>query len=244
MKKMLKKNMLKKVGLLIIILVAIYLMKGSFQNFTGMSVFGANTSKFIDEATRTQISSADVVFEEILLPDVYFCPSYNCSAAVVDLIRNANESVHCALFDLDLIEMIEAFDDAASRGVDVKIVVDKDNYEMIEKVYGKVLGEGAEGEEIVKFDNDNQLMHNKFCIFDNNTATTGSFNPTINCNTKNNNNLVVVKSRYLAENYEDEFSELWAGYFGKGEKELQTKVKYDRIESSLFSGKNEKNVPE
>ncbi|MCX6774711.1 MAG: phospholipase D-like domain-containing protein, partial [DPANN group archaeon] len=53
------------------------------------------------------------------------------------------------------------------------------------------------------------LMHNKFCIFDNQTVFTGSFNPTQKQNTVDNNNIIIINSKYLAENYEDEFNELY-----------------------------------
>ena len=44
--------------------------------------------------------------------------------------------------------------------------------------------------------------------------------------TLNNNNIVIIASRYIAENYEDEFNELWSGIYADGEK-----VKYEKINS-------------
>ena len=41
-------------------------------------------------------------------------------------------------------------------------------------------------------------------------------NPTINGNSKNNNNLIFIGSESLAKNYEKEFNEFWNGVFGKG----------------------------
>jgi len=76
-------------------------------------------------------------------------------------------------------------------------------------------------------EDNNQLTHNKFCIFDGQIITTGSFNPTERGAFNNNNNLVIVRSKYLAENYEDEFNELWQGFFSRGEK-----VKYPEINVS------------
>ena len=67
-------------------------------------------------------------------------------------------------------------------------------------------------------------MHNKFCITDGQKISTGSMNPTFNDAHKNNNNLLIIKSNYLAGNYEAEFQELWQGIFKKGDK-----VKYPEI---------------
>jgi hypothetical protein len=61
-------------------------------------------------------------------------------------------------------------------------------------------------------------MHNKFCVFDNKIITTGSMNPTVNDNFYNNNNLVIIESGALAQNYLDEFRELRSDVYGKGGK--------------------------
>lgn len=57
----------------------------------------------------------------------------------------------------------------------------------------------------------------------------GSMNPTVNCAYKNNNNMLVVESRYLAENYEAEFMELWDGKFGKGDKVPHPIINWNNI---------------
>ncbi len=68
------------------------------------------------------------------------------------------------------------------------------------------------------------LMHNKFCILDNEIVVTGSMNPTNNGVYKNNNNLIIIYSKYLARNYLQEFEEIKNGIYGKGEK-----TKYNKI---------------
>ena len=79
--------------------------------------------------------------------------------------------IKCAFFDLELEEVIALLDSK-----DAKVVTDEDNP-------GRA------------------LMHNKFCILDDNIVITGSMNPTDNGVGKNNNNLVVISSKYLIENY-------------------------------------------
>jgi len=135
-------------------------------------------------------------------PSVYFCPENYCEDHLVDLIKNADESVHCAFYDLDLDRVI----DGLKEGKDVKLVMDKDNTEKVEGL-NFVENEHAEG-----------LMHNKFCIIDNKVILTGSFNPTERGNFYNNNNLIIIHSKYLTENYEAEFEELWDKKFASGEK--------------------------
>src|SRR3989344_5833518 len=61
------------------------------------------------------------------------------------------------------------------------------------------------------------LMHDKFCIIDDRIVLSGSFNPTKSAKV-NDNNLVIINSVYLAENYNQEFNELSDDQFAKGEK--------------------------
>ncbi|MBS3121727.1 hypothetical protein J4434_02490 [Candidatus Woesearchaeota archaeon] len=248
------KGIFAKFLFLLIIVGVLYFLKsnvGGINNITGLTVFNNDNQ---DNASGENVNETvdKLVYENISLPNVYFCPRYNCSGVMVDLINSADESVHCALFDLDLYEIIGALDIKYNNGIDVKIVVDNDNYKEIKKSYGKELGLGmsennGNNEEnknnenktnenkidgFIKQDNSNQLSHNKFCVVDGKIVATGSFNPTFNDNNKNNNNLAVITSAYLSENYEDEFDELWNGYFGKGKKEKQNKVKYPKLISA------------
>lgn len=104
------------------------------------------------------------------------------------LLGHLEESIDikCAFFDLELEEVIDVLD---SKGAEV--VTDEDNP-------GRA------------------LMHNKFCILDDSIVITGSMNPTDNGVGKNNNNLVVISSKYLVSNYNDEFDELFDSDFGIG----------------------------
>jgi len=137
--------------------------------------------------------------------DVFFCPRDNCTEQLVEVIESAENSVHCAFFDLDLEPVINVLS-WKSASIDVKLVVDNQYYGELD-----YLG-------FARKDTTSQYMHNKFCIIDDKTITTGSFNPTYNGAYKNNNNLIIIKSVYLAENYESEFTELWGGIFGRGGK--------------------------
>jgi phosphatidylserine/phosphatidylglycerophosphate/cardiolipin synthase-like enzyme len=150
-----------------------------------------------------------ILSEEISKPLVYFCPRDNCSEVLAYYINNSISSVYCAFYDIDLENVLELLE-SKSNSIDVKIVVDDNNYDF-----------GGKG--IIK-DTSSQLSHNKFCIFDNSIILTGSFNPTNNGAYKNNNNIVIVESSYLVNNYLDEFNELWNYNFGSGRKTFDTVV--------------------
>ncbi|MEK6899748.1 MAG: phospholipase D-like domain-containing protein, partial [Nanoarchaeota archaeon] len=78
------------------------------------------------------------------------------------------------------------------------------------------------------------LMHNKFCIVDGMKVVSGSMNPTDNDAFKNNNNLLIIDSKVIADNYEDEFQELFNGEFKKGIKVINPKVILDGIRVETY----------
>ena len=173
----------------------------------------------VTSCTPFEASIEQIPAEKTNGPLVFFCPRDDCENALIELIDYAKKYIHCAFYDIDLTYLIQNLS-AKSHNIDVKIVVDNDNY-------GAIKGDG------VRKDTSSQYSHNKFCIIDDFIVTTGSFNPTERGNFYNNNNLVVFYSYYLARNYEDEFQELWNGTFGNGKN-----VRYPKIKLNDFYVEN------
>ena len=157
----------------------------------------------------------ETINENDIKLSAYFCPQHDCESAIIGSINNAEKSVHCAFYDIDLKDLIDAIE-KKSNSADVKIIIDTENYD------GQVKGDG------IKIAKTNAKMHNKFCVIDGNIVLTGSTNPTNNGVNKNNNNLVIISSDYIAENYEDEFYELWNGIYSSG-----NNVKYNKIHAPI-----------
>jgi len=181
-------------ALLMIFIVGIYYFQEDIKN-------SLNTDRISGKATKV----IDVIKEEGVV-SVYFCPREDCEEMLSNFILTAEEYAYCAFFDLDLPKVINSLNNLSSRGIDVKIVVDGDNYDIVKEL------------NFARHDNRSAYMHNKFCVIDGKRISSGSMNPTKSCAYKNNNNLLLVDSRTLAENYEKEFQELWNYEFGKGEK--------------------------
>ena len=137
-------------------------------------------------------------------PVVYFCPEDDCASHLTEFINSANSYVYCAFYDLRLKNVISALA-KKSHSIPVKVVIDGNNNKS-----------QIEGKNVI-FDTSRQLSHNKFCVVDDKKVWTGSFNPTERDNEKNNNNVIVIYSKYLAQNYKEEFNELWDKRFGEGQ---------------------------
>ncbi|MDD5651312.1 MAG: phospholipase D-like domain-containing protein [Candidatus Nanoarchaeia archaeon] len=141
-----------------------------------------------------------VVKEEAKNMSLYFCEKDDCSAIIKNEIDNSNR-VDCALYDVDLENVITS---------------------LTRKPYRLVVDDGSNVKISHREDNNNQLMHNKFCALDTKIIS-GSFNPKKNSLFKDYNNLIVIESDYLVKNYEAEFEELWNNT-------LDNKVKYPLID--------------
>lgn len=132
---------------------------------------------------------------------LYFCPQEQCEDAFIQALHSAQESLHCALFEVELESLKQVLLEKQLK-IDVKIVTDNDYLHQFNYSFVRADSWG--------------LMHNKFCVIDGKKVTTGSMNPTFNDAYKNNNNLLIIESELLAQNYEDEFQEMWQGQFKKG----------------------------
>jgi len=137
--------------------------------------------------------NSNVVREENTEINVYFCPQDYCLEKILVLIGQSQD-IKCAFYDLDLAKLI---DELEQKNADV-VIEDSNALEQFHTGHSFA------------------LMHNKFCIFDDKIILTGSMNPTERGNYYNNNNIVIIKSKYLAKNYLDEFKELKNNEYGKG----------------------------
>jgi len=135
--------------------------------------------------------------------DVYFCPHDNCTDVIVNLIRSS-ENVKCALYDLDDMQIINALYEK-----NAEIVLDH-----------RAVSEHTRELDVVVGPKGHQ-MHNKFCVFNDSIVFTGSLNPTFRGLHKNNNNLLLIRSKDVASMYLVEFREMQKGTFGSGRKSSQ-----------------------
>ena len=57
-------------------------------------------------------------------------------------------------------------------------------------------------------DNNPGLMHNKVFVIDRKTVITGSFNPSKNADERNNENIVILRNKRIAERYSNEIERI------------------------------------
>jgi len=121
-------------------------------------------------------------------------------AAAIDA---ADQSVDLAVYELDLWSVRDALVRAQSRGVTVRVVTESDNLGQAEIQSLAAAGIQLRGDE------RDPLMHNKFVVIDGAEVWTGSMNLTAGSAYRSNNNLLWVRSTWLAEQYRREFEEMY-----------------------------------
>lgn len=190
----------------------------------------ADTPVILPPATETPIFIIPVTETPVPVPstkwwEVYFTDPQTINnpdviagsieEKLIELINNAQMSIHIASFEFNLTPVADALIAAKNRGVDVKWITDDKNgldYD-IQPGRGQFSLLQAAGIE-VKDDDRTALMHNKFWIFDQQITWTGSTNITVNGVFKQNNNALVIRSPEIAFIFEREFQEMWSGQFG------------------------------
>jgi len=132
----------------------------------------------------TAAGNAGFAHEEHFNYTIIFCDREKCFDALLNLI-NSSEKVYCALYNLDksVVDIMKASD---------QIITD-DNSKISSELIFKKKSSG--------------LMHNKFCVFNDEIVWTGSFNP-VKTNKKIFDDVIIINSTNLASNYLEEFEEL------------------------------------
>jgi hypothetical protein len=136
--------------------------------------------------------------------DVYFSPNGGCRDALLAQLRAAHHSIDAAIFSFTVDRIAAVLDSAAERGVEVRVVADKQqagsSYSVVD-----ALAKGIR----VRIGAGSGLMHNKFAVIDDSICMTGSYNWSDGAEIRNDENLLVLVSPALAKAYGDQFETLW-----------------------------------
>ncbi len=154
---------------------------------------------FILTACQSQMIETKLESETI---DIFLLP-YEIEAFETQLtqtITNSTNTIHCALRSLNYPKIEQLFIDAEESGTTVRIFVDND-----------YIGNHRVRLPFVQFSESKEwgMMHNNFCIFDDQIVMTGS--TIFNQNTYNitQHDSIFINSQELAQAYTSEFWKLY-----------------------------------
>lgn len=127
---------------------------------------------------------------------------------MIDLVDNASVSIDFAVMGFTYAPLVDAFERAFDRGVQIRMVGDAGHignygYQMMrERELPLVVG------------NDAHIMHNKFMVVDDRFVFSGTANWSNTDLIHNSNNFYLIDSPYVAADFSLEFEQLFAGVFG------------------------------
>ena len=132
----------------------------------------------------------------------------DCEKAVVAEITKAKKNITIAIYSFTRLSIAEELSKASSNGVDVRILWDTTQLEGNEyALKSKEIMEKAKVKIFMV--KKESKMHHKFMVIDNETVLTGSFNFTTAASRYNDENLIAVNNKKIAE----KFLKAWEGVF-------------------------------
>lgn len=153
-------------------------------------------------------------------------PSNNCDTAVcktlVQEINSAQNSINFAIYGYTKIPAVQqALEKAQKRGVKIRFVYDLDSKNV--NIYpdtlylAKILPNN-------QADTSEDIMHDKFFIFDNKKILTGSANiSNTDMSGFNSNAIILINSEKIANIYSKEFEQMFGGKFHEQKSKVQDK---------------------
>ena len=148
--------------------------------------------------TRTQVPDDLVQY--------CFSPGGNCNQVLTSWIGKANGSIHVLIYSFTLTDVSQALIAAQKRGVDVKVVMERENVNESYSQFYVLRNAGVP----IRWDTNSALMHDKFAVIDGHVILTGSFNWTVSASNSNNENLVVIDSASWGDAFESSFQQVWS----------------------------------
>jgi len=135
----------------------------------------------------------------------YFSPRRGAASQVIGFIKRCTTFIDAAVYSITHDEIAQALIEAHQRGVKVRVLMDKSQAGMKWADDEKMEAVGIP----VRRDNQSGSMHNKFLVGDGTAVGTGSFNWTANADQKNAENFVVLRLKYIVDEFQSEFNDLW-----------------------------------
>ena len=128
---------------------------------------------------------------------VYFNPMGGCTDAIVQEISQAKQEILVQAYSFTSKDIAKALVAAHKRGVRTVIILDKSNQSKRYSAADFTFNMGIP----TYIDAKHATAHNKVMIIDKETVITGSFNFTKAAEERNAENLLILRSKELAERY-------------------------------------------
>ena len=165
----------------------------------------------------TNLSSFKIINDYILseyyapkpsICECYFFPNGANEKYVVNMLRTCKKSLDIAIYSFTLESITNALIEVHNRGIPVRVICDNECEKKSTSKIKKLASVGI----VCKTDNCSYYMHHKFAIIDVSIIITGSFNWSTQAVNHNQENILFLENKYLAQKYLEQFNKLWSLY--------------------------------
>lgn len=171
--------------------------KKSYFSLLIVCIYGALLNSCVVTNEQQPIVAITSLPEEKSNIDVCFSPEGNCQPIILNLINNARKKIYVQSYSFTSQNIANALIKAHQRGIKVKILFDRSQLTARHSQIHTMKKAGIE----CHVDPVLGIAHNKIMIIDNNIVLTGSYNWTNAAETRNAENLLIIKNHPTANIY-------------------------------------------
>lgn len=157
---------------------------------------------------NSRIPYPQVSLKDGTIVETYFAPDDRPAGKIVEQIRKATKSVHFLAFSFTHPGIADAILERASKGIEVRGVLERRQAIAGHSMYSKFLIGGPAVH--VYLDGNKYNMHHKVIIVDRAVTVAGSFNFSIGADRDNDENVLIIHSEAVARQFESEFQRVMA----------------------------------
>ena len=136
---------------------------------------------------------------------IYFTPPAGGASGLIKQIDGAKKSIKVMAYGFTATNLAEALVRAKRRGVDVALLQDEKSAQNNRETLPILLAAGID----VRSDGKHAIQHNKVMLIDDDIVITGSYNFTKSAESRNAENIMIVRSSYAAKRYADNWKSHW-----------------------------------
>ena len=155
------------------------------------------------------VNHTDTKTNRTFLIENYFCPEDGCEREVLKELQSATTSIRFLTFSFTSEAIGDLLVEKSARGIPVLGVFERRQ----ESKYSEYTSLKAAG-LAVRLDGNPATMHHKVFLIDAElpfaTVVLGSYNPTANGNTRNDENLLIIHDQGIAQRFQEEFERVYA----------------------------------
>jgi phosphatidylserine/phosphatidylglycerophosphate/cardiolipin synthase-like enzyme len=179
----------------VLVFDSIYLAKNYLDEFEELwnGIYGKGEKVVYDK----------IIFNNILIEN-FFCPEDSCAKRTINILESANETIYFMQFSFTDKNIANTIIKKYNNGIDVKGVMEKRSItkDSVFNLINDTIG-------TIKHDKNPRTMHNKVFIIDEKIVITGSYNPSKSGDSRNDENVIVIHDKEIAQLYVNEFIDLY-----------------------------------